>query len=345
MNPKHLILLLAALLTAALGVAACGDDEGGDAASGDDGDALVVYSGRNQDLVGDLLQRFERETGTKLQVRYSNSADLAATLLEEGDNSPADVFFSQDAGALGALQKQDRLAELPQAILDEVEPRFRSPQGRWVGVTARARVVAYDRREVDEADLPRSVLELTDERWKGRVGWAPTNASFESFVTALRKLRGDDAAREWLEGMVANDVTPFENNIAVRDAIARGEVDVGLINHYYVAEAIAEEGDDYPVGLHFPPGGDPGSLVNVAGVGVLASSGRQERAHELVRFLLAETGQRYFAEETKEYPLAAGVRPDAALTPLEEIEQPDIDLTDLDDLQGTVRLIQDAGAL
>jgi iron(III) transport system substrate-binding protein len=337
---RHLLLLLA-LLASAVGLAACGDDEGG---SGGD-DALVVYSGRNQDLVGDLLERYQKDTGKKLEIRYSDSADLAATLLEEGDNSPADVFFSQDAGALGALQKEGRLAKLPAALLDEVDARYRSDDGAWIGLSARARVIAYDKRELKASDLPRSVLDLVDEKWKGRVGWAPTNPSFESFVTALRKLRGEDAAKAWLEGMVANDTKAFKNNIAVRDAIANGEVDVGLINHYYVAEAVAEEGNDYPVDVFFPPGGDPGSLVNVAGAAVVASSEKQAQARELIEYLLGKTGQEYFADKTKEYPLAAGVRPDPALHPLASIEQPDIDLSDLDGLQESVELIRDSGAL
>lgn len=336
------LFLLLGLLAAALGLAACGDDEGG---SGSGDDALVVYSGRNQDLVGELLERYRKESGTELEIRYSDSADLAATLLEEGDNSPADVFFSQDAGALGALQKAGRLAPLPAATLDEVDPRYRSDQGAWVGLSARARVIAYDKRELKERDLPRSVLDLTGDEWKGRVGWAPTNPSFESFVTALRELRGEDEARAWLEGMVANDTKAFKNNIAVRDAIANGEVDVGLINHYYVAEAVAAEGEDYPVGVFFPPGGDPGALVNVAGGAVLKSSERQAQAQELLRWLLGRTAQEYFAGKTKEYPIAAGVRPDPALEPLERIEQPDIDLSDLDGLQESVELIRDSGAL
>lgn len=340
------LFTLLTLILAAVAIAACGDEEsGGTTPEAAANDALVVYSGRNQDLVGPLLERYQKETGRKLEIRYSDSADLAATLLEEGDNSPADLFFSQDAGALGALQKEGRLAALPGPLLDEVDPRFRSEEGRWVGLTARARVVAYDKRQLEAGDLPKSVLDLTDKKWKGKIGWAPTNPSFESFVTALRKLRGDDVAREWLEGMVANDTRAYPNNIAVRDAIANGEVQAGLINHYYVAEAIAEEGSDYPVGLFFPPGGDPGSLVNVSGAAILENSERKEAAQQLIKYLLGRTAQTFFADETKEYPLAAGVRPDPALEPLSRIEQPDIDLADLDDLQGSVELIQDAGAL
>ncbi len=335
------LTLLFALVAAAAGVAACGDDAGG---SGGDG-ALVVYSGRNQDLVGDLLERYQKETGEKLEIRYSDSADLAATLLEEGGNSPADVFLSQDAGALGAVQKEGLLRPLPRAVLDEVDARYRSSAGRWVGLTARARVIAYDKRKLDAGDVPDSVLDVADPKWKGKVGWAPTNPSFETFVTAFRKLRGDDAARSWLKAMVANDTKAFPNNIAVRDAIARGEIELGLINHYYVAEAVAEEGPDYPVGIAFVRAGDPGALVNASGIAVLRSSERQDKALRLVRWLLSRTGQEYFAKRLKEYPLAAGVKPDPALVPLSRAHPLDIDLSQLDDLRGSVNMIRDSGAL
>ena len=333
--PK-LVLTLLALAAAAVGLAACG---------GDSDDALTVYSGRNQDLVGDLLDRYQEDTAEKLEIRYGDSADLAATLLEEGGNSPADVFFSQDAGALGAVSQADLLARLPQKTLGQVEPRFRSDEGTWVGLTARARVIAYDKRELEEGDLPQSVFDVPKEEWKGRVGWAPTNPSFESFVTAMRKLEGEDVARRWLEDMVANDTKPYTNNIAVRDAIANGEIDIGLINHYYVAEAVAAEGPDYPVGVFFPPNGDVGALVNVSGAAILESSERKDKAQKLLDYLLSRTAQEYFADVTKEYPLAAGVEPDPALEPFDRIQAPEIDLADLAGLQETVKLLQETGAL
>lgn len=306
---------------------------------------LTVYSGRNEDLIGPLVERYEKRTGVEVKVRYGESAELAATLLEEGENTPADVFFSQDAGALGALEKEDRLATLPGPLLNEVKPRFRSRQGRWVGTSARARIVAYDRRELEESELPKSILDFTRPEWKDRIGWAPTNASLQAFVTALRVTEGEDAARRWVEGIVAGGAESYENNVAVRDAVAAGEIDVGFINHYYVAQAYAEEGRDYPVGIFQPPGGDPGSLVNVAGAGQLEGAGNPGGAQRFVAFLLSREGQRFFARETKEYPVAAGVKADPSLVPLERIEQPKIDLSNLDDLAGTVRLLEEAGAL
>ena len=325
-----------ALLSLAIGAAACGDDEGG---------PITVYSGREEELVAPLFELYERTTGNEVEVRYGDSAELAATILEEGGNTPADVFFSQDAGALGALGKEGRLSELDEDILTRVDERYRSRDGRWVGTSGRARVIAYDSRELSESDLPDSVLDLTEPEWEGRVGWAPTNSSFQAFVTALRLTEGDDAAREWLEEMDANGAESFADNSSIRDAIAAGEIDVGLINHYYVAQAQEEEGPGYPVRVYFPPGGDIGALVNVAGAGVLADSGRQAEASEFVAFLLSPQAQRFFAEETKEYPLIEGVKADPAVVPLSQIEQPRIDLSNLDDLQGTLTVIEESGAL
>jgi iron(III) transport system substrate-binding protein len=337
---RHLPLALALLLVAA-GTAACGG--GGD----DDATTLTVYSGRNEALVGPLLDRFTEETGIELEVRYGETAELAATIREEGDRSPADVFFGQDAGALGAIAKAGLFADLPAAMLDRVDARYRSNVGQWVGTSGRVRVIAYDKRELDEADLPDSVLDLADERWRGKVAWAPTNGSFQAFVTALRKVEGEQVAEDWLSAMKDNDTQVYENNILIRDAIDAGEVQVGLINHYYVMEAL-EEADDpasYPVGLHFPTNGDVGALINVAGIGILASSEKQAAARRFASFLLGAEAQEFFRTETAEYPIAAGVEPLPELPPLAQIEQPDIDLSDIDDLQGTLELLERTGVL
>jgi iron(III) transport system substrate-binding protein len=312
---------------------------------GDDGDTITVYSGREEELVAPLFDRYEEETGSEVEVRYGDTAELAATILEEGDNSPADVFFGQDAGALGALEKEGLLAELPEETLDRVDRRFRSADGRWVGTSGRARVVAYDAEELSPSDLPESILGFTDPEWKGRIGWAPTNGSFQAFVTAMRLTEGDEATERWLRGIVANDPQVFDDNEAIRDAIAAGEIDVGFVNHYYVAQARAEEGPDYPVRVYFPPGGDVGSLVNVAGAGVLEGADGSDQGEQFVEFLLSDESQRFFSEETKEYPLVDGIPADPRVVPLAQIEQPRIELGNLDDLRGTLVLIEKSGAL
>lgn len=306
---------------------------------------VTIYSGRSESLVGPLVEQIRLETGLDAQVKYAGTSELAATILEEGDASPADVFLAQDGGALGALAAEGRLAELPAATLDRVDARFRSPDGVWVGVSGRARVVVYDSRVLSEDDLPTTILDFTDPAWKGKIGWAPTNASFQAFVTAFRVLRGDDAARAWLEGIQANEPKVFEGNDAVLAAVAAGEVQVGFVNHYYLMGQLAEQGADFPVRNYFLPNGDVGALVNVAGAGILTTSRNPAAAQAFVDFLLTEDSQRYFAEETFEYPLVTGIPADPRLVPLAEIESPAVDLSDLADLEGTLRLIQEAGVL
>ena len=337
---------VAAVLAIAAALAACGPSASGSpgptagtSASG----TLVVYSGRSESLVGPLIERFETETGIDVQVNYAGTSELAATILEEGDASPADVFFSQDGGALGALADEGRLAALPQSTLDEVATAFRSPDGLWVGVSGRARVAAYNTEMLTPADLPASILDFTDPAWKGRLGWAPSNASLQSFVTALRVIEGEAAARAWLEGIQANEPKVYEGNSQALQGVAAGEIEVAFINHYYLLAALAE--GELPVANHFFPGGDPGALINVAGAAILTTAKNQQAAQAFVDFLLEDESQAYFAEETFEYPLVAGVPADERLTPLDQIAAPDIDLSDLADLQGTIELMQDVGVL
>ncbi|MGH3930248.1 MAG: iron ABC transporter substrate-binding protein [Pseudonocardiaceae bacterium] len=314
---------------------------GGD---GIDDSELIIYSGRQEALVGPLIERFEQQTGIATSVRYGNTAQLAAQLLEEGDSTPADVYFSQDGGALGALDHAGRLEELPPEVLDTVPARYRADNGSWVGTSGRARVIVYDPRQVAEPDVPDSVFDLTDPRWRGKVGIAPSNASFETFVTAMRVLSGDDATRQWLADMRANDVQVFDNNILILNAVKDGVIPLGLINHYYFYEQVAEQGAAaMPARLKYLPGEDPGALVNVAGAGILRGSDHAEQARRFVEFLLSEQSQSYFAQETKEYPLVAGVPVAAELPPLESLQTPRIDLSDLDGLEQTLKMIEDAG--
>jgi iron(III) transport system substrate-binding protein len=322
------------LALAALALSACGDD---------DSDKLTVYSGRAEPLVGDLYKQFEDATGVDVDVRYGDSAELSATIAEEGENSPADVFFSQDAGALGAVAGRNLFVTLPPAAANRVEARFRDDAGRWTGVSARARVLAYSTERLERADLPRSVFELTDERWKGKLGFPPSNASFQAFVSAMRIDVGDDRTRDWLEAIDANEPKLYENNLQTIEAISNGEIDAGLVNHYYLYEIRREKGE-VPVDNHFFRTGDPGSLVNAAGVGILKAGEHQEDARRLVEYLLSREGQRYFAEETAEYPLAAGVKPGPELRPLAQVQGPFIDLGLLGEkLPSTLEMIEEAG--
>ena len=193
--------------------------------------SLVVYSGRSESLVGPIIQQFREASGIDVQVKYGSTSEMAATLQEEGRNSPADLFWAQDPGALGALSEMFK--PLPSDVTLAVPEWARSSSGKWVGVSGRARVIVYN-TDLSEDELPKSVQELTDPKWKGRIGWPPTNASFRVMVTAMRHIWGEDETRAWLEGMLANDVKVFPKNTPIVDAAGKGEVDVGLVNHYYL---------------------------------------------------------------------------------------------------------------
>ncbi|MDQ3362892.1 MAG: iron ABC transporter substrate-binding protein [Actinomycetota bacterium] len=307
--------------------------------------SLVVYSGRSEELVGPIFEQFEEESGVDVQVRYGDTAELAATILEEGPNSPADLFFAQDPGALGALSDAGLFAELPVGILERVEGRFRSPDNLWVGTSGRARVVAYNTDELKEGDLPNSILDFTDPKWEGRIGWAPTNGSFQAFVTALRNIEGEETTREWLQGIEDNNPFVYPDNSSALEGVASGEVDVAFVNHYYLLRAREEQGEDPPVENYYLRNGDPGALVLVSGAGVLNTAENPKAAEDFLRYALSDETQQYFAESDFEYPLVKGVKTADGVVPLSEIESPDVDLSNLDDLEGTLELLRETGAL
>jgi iron(III) transport system substrate-binding protein len=332
------VVALAAVGAAAVAVVAAGPADGGST-------TLTVYSGRDERFVKPIFDRFTAGTGIELRVRYGDSAALAATLVEEGGNSPADVFVAQDAGALGAVASSGRLMVLPKATLERVPPRFRAPGKRWVGLSGRARVVAYNTDTLRESDLPQTIWGYTQARWRGKIGVPPTNASFQAFVSAMRLRVGDDRTRDWLVALKANDVRFYPSNSRVLTAIAAREVELGFVNHYYLYQ-LKEEQPSAPVANHFLRGRDPGALINVAGGGVVKSTTNARAAVRLLDFLLGKEAQRFFARSPgrAEYPLAAGVRPRPGLPPLARLEGARISLGRLGrELPRTLELLNEVG--
>ncbi len=308
--------------------------------TGAQGTTLTIYSGRNEELVGPIIDQFEKDTGINVEVRYDNTTTLALALVEEGKNTPADIFFAQDAGALGLLEKNNLLLELPSYILESVEPRFHSQDGFWVGITGRARVVTYNTDNVSPEALPESLLGFADPTWKGRIGFAPTNASFHAHLTALRVELGDEAMQAFVQALVDNEAVPYEGNSAAVAAVAAGEVDVALVNHYYMF-GLLKENPDAPLANYYFPGDDVGNLINIAGAAILNSSDNVPLAQQFIAYMLSRTAQQYFSDSTFEYPLLIGFEADPRLVPLAEIQTPEVDLTDLDDLETTLALLDE----
>jgi len=301
---------------------------------------ITVYSGRNEKLIGPLLDRFRAEKGIEVNVRYGDTAEMAGTLLEEGTRTPADVFISQDAAALGAVSAAGLAKQLPSEISSMIPAAFRGPDGKWVGVSGRARSIVFDPRKTQIANLPRSIDELTDPKFKGKFGIAPTNASFQAHMAVYSAIHGEPALEKLLTGMVANQPKRFANNAAIVQAVGAGEVMFGLVNHYYVWQAKKEK-PDISIANHFLTEGDGSGFVNVAGVAVLSD---KPAAMELVRFLLTDASQLYFANETYEYPLVASVKPVVDLPPIDTLKTPALDFGQVSKvLPRTLELLNSTG--
>lgn len=311
--------------------------------------SLVIYSGRADSLVQPIIDQFSAATGIDVDVRYGSTAEMASVLLEEGQNSPADLFFAQDPGGLGALQNAGMLAPLSPEILAEVPARFASETGDWVGISGRARTVVYNPNVITDpaTQLPADMWGFIEPEWNGRLGWAPSNGSFQAMVTAMRSTWGEEKTREWLQGIQANNPVVYPNNTPIVAGVAAGEVDAGFVNHYYLYRFLAEEGDSFAARNYFLPGGGPGSLIMVSGAGILNTAQNAENAQRFIEFLLSPQGQQYFVDQTYEYPVIEGISTAEQLPPLAELDAvaANISLADLADLQGTQDMLLDLGII
>ena len=320
-------------------LAACGG-------SGDsDGETLTVYSAQHESLVRTMLEDFTEETGIELEFREGNDAELANQIVQEGDASPADVFLTENSPSIDILDREGLLAPLEQATLDQVGEQFRPASGTWTGFAARSTVLVYNPAQLPEAELPASILDLADPEWEGRIGIAAGGADFQAIVSAVLALRGEDETRAWLEGLERNaDV--YQSNTAVMTAADEGEIDAGIMYHYYWYRDQAENalrGDD--AALHFFGNADPGAFLSVSGAGVLASSDQQEEAQQLVEYLTSPEAQARLAESTAlEYAVGVGTASAEVLPALETLGAPAVDPGSLSSPEVTA-LMQEVGLL
>ena len=308
---------------------------------------LTVYSGRGEALVGELLGFIEdRYPDFTVRPLYNSAAELVSQVETEGQNSPADVFYSVNAGALGTLADRGRTQQLPQAVLEFVPSNFRDPDSAWIGTSGRARSIPYNTDALSASDIPADIMSFPDtDAFAGEIGWTPTYSSFQAFVTAMRILEGEEATRDWLNGMQELGVSTYGDEFQIARAVADGEISVGLANHYYIQRVLARRGSDAPLSTAFTRD-DAGAIFNVAGACVLDTASDSTLASNFVRHLLSAEAQDYFARSTFEYPLVPEVDPVGRLPPIDELSPPEgVDLSQLSDLEATISLLRETGAL
>ena len=307
-------------------------------------DVVTIYSGRKENLIDPVLRAFECASGINVQVRWGKSAELAMLIDEEGNQSPADVFLSQSPGPVSFLEAKGLLAALPETTLNRVASQNRSDADTWVGFSGRKRVLVYNIDDLDPSDLPSSVFELTEERWQGQVAIPATNGSFMDWFTVFRNYHGDDVATEWLQGMVDNDARYYPNNRSIVEAASRGEVKVGLVNHYYNYQESAAGGSKHRAENHDFNDNDIGSLLIITAATILKSTETTVNAQALVDYLLSSPVQQYFTDQTLEYPLAANIAPNHVLPPLAALQIGSVDFDSLGNgLDETSRIIESSG--
>ncbi len=352
---RHRIVVSALTLT--LVAAACSGDEvrsleGASAqiypgeCAGSSGRTVTIYSGRSESLIGPPLEAFSCETGAEVSVRWGSSTDLALLLAEEGDRTAADVFLSRSPGPVGFLESRGLLGTIGADVLALSAEENRSKSGTWVGFSGRKRVLVHNLDSVAAGELPQSVFDLTGERYRDRVAIPATNGSFLDWFTVFRDQHGTETTAQWLDDMVANGARYYPNNRSIVEAAGRGEIDMGLVNHYYHYQEAAAAGDRHRAANHNFADDDIGSLLIITAATVTAGSENRQAANELIAYLLSGPVQTYLTSETLEYPLAAGVAPSAVLPPLKALE---IGTVDFDALGGgfeeSIAIIEASGIL
>jgi iron(III) transport system substrate-binding protein len=310
---------------------------------------LVIYSGRSESLVGPIIEEFSVLSGIPVEVKYGKSGAMTSLLQEEGSKTPADVFYAQDPGNLGAVS--DMLTPMSREVCNlipvwAVGPRAADNSCKWIGITGRARVLVYNPNTTAEADLPTSMEDLTNPKYKGKLGWAPTNGSFQAMVTGMRIYWGEEKTKVWLEGIMANEPIVYPKNTPQVQAAADDEIEFGMVNHYYLHRFIADKGENFAARNHYLDNGDIGSVVLVSGAGILDASDNKNNAERFITFMTSKIAQQYFATQVHEYPLITdGVTPNRLLRDMENLNKPDLDISQLGDLENTQALLIEVGAL
>ncbi|MCH6471884.1 iron ABC transporter substrate-binding protein [Sinomonas terrae] len=339
---------IAIAAVAALGLSACGSSpssSGSAGATGGPTDTITVYNAQHQELTQAWVDAFTKQTGIKVNMRNGDDTEMAQQIVQEGRNSPADVFLTENSPAMSAVENAGLLGSPGSEALANVPQAYRPSTGKWVGIAARSTVLAYNKTKVKAADLPKSIMDLADSSWKGRWGGAPAGADFQAIVSAMLQLKGESATLDWLKAMKTNAKT-YQSNSTAMKAVNAGEIDAAIIYHYYWFGDQANTGENSKnVGLYYFKNQDPGAFVSVSGGGVLASSKHQTAAQKFLAFVTSADGQKILQTGSSfEYPVGSGVAANPKLTPLQELQAPAVDPAKLNSQQVTDLMTQ-AGLL
>lgn len=304
---------------------------------------IILYNGQHKATTLKLLDAFTAATGIRVESRKGSSIQLANQIIEEGERSPADLFFSEESPPVAALAERGLLAKLADTTLDQVRPGYRDPAGYWTGVTARCRVTAYNKKMVKESELPASVLDMATEAWKGRVAFVPTSGAFQQQIVAISSLKGRDAALAWLKGLKRYGEA-YGSNKAAMAAVERGDIATALINNYYWYNLAQEKGaDKMQSALHYSGNGDPGALVTVSAVGILKTAKNAQAAQKLVAWMTGVAGQDILAKAVAEWPMNPKVEPGFGLKPFADLHPPKVNPANLKGAEEALELRREAG--
>ncbi len=344
-------LTVTASLVALVGLlAACGSSSSSSPASGDAKPVTItIYNGQHQQTTEALVAAFERQTGIHVKERDGDEDALAEEIEQEGSSSPADVIFTENSPALMSLQEKGLLAPVPANVLSQVPSQYSSPQGDWVGVSARVSVLVYNTSRLSASQLPTSVMDLANPEWKGKLALAPTETDFQPIVTSIALKYGQQAAEQWLKAVASNASSHLDpDNETITSDVNNGQAAIGLINHYYwfrLAKQLGGTSHMHSQIAFFAPR-DAGYVIDVSGAGVLASSHHQAAADEFLSFLVSAAGQQTMVNsDSFEYPLRPGVPAPAGLRPFDQLQPAPVSIADLGDGSEALRLIQQAQLL
>jgi iron(III) transport system substrate-binding protein len=329
------VLATSLLLLSTVGLAGCSEDD----------PKLVIYNAQHEPLLAELAPAFTEETGIEVELRNGKDLELSNQLVTEGDASPADVFLTENSPAMSQVEAAGLFQELPADVTEPIPAQYRPASALWTGFVGRSTVLVYNTDLVDPDDLPDSILDLADPEWEGRLSFSPTGADFQAIVAGVLELEGEEATRDWLEGLKANG-TVYDGNNVVLEAVDSGESEVGIVYHYYWERDRAENGDvsDNSEQFYFS-GGDPGAFVSVSGAGVLASSDMKAEAEQFIEFLVSEPGQQVIADSyALEFPLNPAVQLAPPVKQFSELQPPEVNVSDLD-AKAVVGLMTDLGFL